>query len=148
MNKRINNELLKAIISSNKFTIIMLCMIVLNFIMVLYYVPNNDFLNTFILINNAGMYNMIVSIFICLSTLNTIKICDSYKEMVIRYNSKRHYLRKMVKLVCSSNIIVMLVNYIILITFLNIFAGSFKISIIETINVNTLIYSLFCRGNK
>ena len=125
-----NLIIIKSITSSNRFTLSLLILILLNFLMIGKYSTNTDYLNAFIDVNNLFAYNFIVAIVLLISTLNVLHIFENYKNIIIRYKNKRKYFVELIKLVLLLNFIIIIINYMLLFTGLNFFAGPIKIQIL------------------
>ena len=121
-----NLIIIKSITSSNRFTLSLLILILLNFLMIGKYSTNTDYLNAFINVNNLFSYNFIVAIVLLISTLNVLHIFENYKNIIIRYKNKRKYFVELIKLVLLLNFIIIIINYMLLFTGLNFFAGPIK----------------------
>ena len=101
-----NLIIIKSITSSNRFTLSLLILILLNFLMIGKYSTNTDYLNAFINVNNLFSYNFIVAIVLLISTLNVLHIFENYKNIIIRYKNKRKYFVELIKLVLLLNFII------------------------------------------
>ncbi len=137
-----NLIIIKSITSSNRFTLSLLILILLNFLMIGKYSTNTDYLNAFINVNNLFSYNFIVAIVLLISTLNVLHIFENYKNIIIRYKNKRKYFVELIKLVLLLNFIIIIINYMLLFTGLNFFAGPIKNTNIDGYNISTLVYSI------
>ena len=138
-----NLIIIKSITSSNRFTLSLLILILLNFLMIGKYSTNTDYLNAFINVNNLFSYNFIVAIVLLISTLNVLHIFENYKNIIIRYKNKRKYFVELIKLVLLLNFIIIIINYMLLFTGLNFFAGPIKNTNIDGYNISTLVYSIY-----
>ena len=134
-----NLIIIKSITSSNRFTLSLLILILLNFLMIGKYSTNTDYLNAFINVNNLFSYNFIVAIVLLISTLNVLHIFENYKNIIIRYKNKRKYFVELIKLVLLLNFIIIIINYMLLFTGLNFFAGPIKNTNIDGYNISTLV---------
>ena len=126
-----NLIIIKSITSSNRFTLSLLILILLNFFIIVKYSTNTDYLNAFINVNNLFSYNFIVAIVLLISTLNVLHIFENYKNIIIRYKNKRKYFVELIKLVLLLNFIIIIINYMLLFTVLNFFLGPLKSSYID-----------------
>lgn len=138
-----NLIIIKSITSSNRFALSLLVLILLNFFMIGKYSTNTDYLNAFIDVNNLFAYNFFVAIVLLISTLNVLHIFENYKNIIIRYKNKRKFFVELIKLVLILNFIIIIINYMLLFTGLNFFAGPIKITNINGYNITTLVYSIY-----
>lgn len=143
MNKKVNIQILRSIISSSRFTLLILILIILNFILPILYSANVEYLTAFINVNNHSLYNFFVALVLLFSTLNTLKIFETHKEIIIRYTDKKRYFNELTKTSIIANLIIILINYMLLLTVLNFYANPLKVTIIKAVGTTSLIYSIY-----
>ncbi len=114
-----------------------------NFIMVLIYSPNIDFISAFLTIVCNNMYTAILSVIFLICTISTMINCDSSHYVIQRMKSKKQYYWFQLKYVLTVNLIIFTVNLIFLFTFLNLFADNITIYSYMNYSFSNLIYSLF-----
>ncbi|MEG1146086.1 MAG: hypothetical protein RRY22_02725 [Bacilli bacterium] len=107
------------------------------------YSANMEYLNAFINVNSLFTYNTLIVAVLLLSTLNTLKIYEDYRNIIIRYKSKKKYFIELIKIVLIINLIIVIINYILLFTGLNFFAKPINSVIIPDYGVSTIIYTIF-----
>ena len=143
MSKNFNLEFTKKILSSNKSVLSILLLIATNFLLIPKYSANFEYIDAFISVNNLFIYNTIIAAILLLSTLNTIKIFEQNKILTIRFQKKEKYFLELLKTVLIVNLIVILLNFILLLTNLNFFANSLKIQNFVVYNIPNILYAVF-----
>lgn len=72
---------------------------------------NLRYIEAFISVNNLFVYNTIIVAILFLSTLNTIKIFEQNKVLIIRFRTKEKYFLELLKTVLIVNLVIILFYY-------------------------------------
>lgn len=137
-------ENLKSNISSNQFKLILLLLICFNLYGTSYLATNLSYIDGFINIITSGYYVITLFGLILLNTINTFDKFEKSQFFIIRFKDRKMYLKQLLVNVFTSNLVLYILNIIIVLIGLNIFASSnFSISNVLNYSIPNIFYLLF-----
>lgn len=137
-------ENFKYMISSEIFKLILLFIIIATLYGTFYLTLGSGYVSGFLTMISNGYYNMLIFIIILLNTINLYKIFEKNNLYIIRFKTKKEYLKKLISNTLFSNGLILLLIYIFAIIGLNVFCSSSSgIGVIEKYNMINWIYLIF-----
>lgn len=140
---KFNKNILYEIMNSNKIKIIIGLMFALNFFLPNMYSNNSYFYDSMVYLLSDGTYNLILILFMIISVYNTVSILNEYREMILRFNNKNEYFSTLIKYTLITNLIIIILNYLLLSSSCMILSDGFYV--IDTFynGVNSAIYMIW-----
>ena len=93
---------------------------------------------------NSAFYIMFFLFIIFINTKNTIDIFQKNYFYIIRFKSKKEYIKKLIITVLVSNFLVIIINFMTLIAWRNLFGYTGALYPIKDYNISPNIYLIFC----
>lgn len=137
-------ENLKFHINSNQFRLILLLLICFNLYGTSYLSANLSYFDGFINIITNGYYVVCLFAIILLNTINMFDKFEKNQFFIIRFKDRKMYLKQLITNILFSNSVLFLMNLVLIIIGLNIFASSsFTISTVLNYSIPNILYIFF-----
>lgn len=120
MNKY-NFEIYKNSINNQKFTLIFIFSIFLSAFGIINIATGYNYVNGFISIITNGYYIAILLLLILINTCNIYYEFSDNIFYIIRLKDKKNFLKELIKIVCTSNFVLLIINLILIMIGLNLF---------------------------
>lgn len=143
MKNKVNRQLILYILKSSKFKFILLALIILNFWFANFNGFRYHYFEGIVALSNLFMFNSTIAFLLILSTFNTINLFEEFSNVIIRYKNKREYLIELIKVVLIVNFVLLFINKILLITFLNFIGVDFVITKLYKYNILNITYAIY-----
>lgn len=137
-------ENMKFNINSNQFKLVLLLLVCFNLYGTTYLSANLSYLDGLLNIVTNGYYNVALIAVILLNTINTFDKFEKNQFFIIRFENRKMYLKQLIINIFVSNSILLVMNLVLILIGLNIFASNqFIISNILDYSISNIIYILF-----
>ena len=103
-----------------------------------------SYFESFLFSFNSTFYVMLLLFIIVINTKNTIDLFQENYFYIIRFNSKKEYIQKLIITVLLHNLFVIFINVITLIIWRNLFGYTGALYPIKDYSINPNIYLIFC----
>lgn len=143
MKVKILKENVKSYLSNNIFKVIIALSLLLNLYSTSYLSANKDYLQGILTSLSNGYYGCFLLGLIMINTINVVSLYEQNYFYIIRFKNRKMYLKELINNVIVSNTIVFLLNFIILLIDLNLFADGLYIGEIYNYGINNIIYVIY-----
>ncbi len=137
-------ENMKFNVNSNQFRLILLLILCFNLYGTAYLATNLTYLDGMINIITNGYYVVSLIGLVLLNTINTFDKFEKNDFYILRFKDRKMYLKQLIINVLMSNTILLVMNLVVLIIGLNLFASSkFVISNFLDYSIPNIVYIIF-----
>lgn len=143
MKHNINKYFVIEVIKSNRFVLLLSLILLFNLFFVSDYATNVSYFDGIINLVSSGVYLFLLGLILLFMTYNSLDIFNEYDTVMLRLHTKSNCFKQSVVLVLIINLIVLILNYILVFTFMNFMNNDFSIMMYRDYSINNLIYSVF-----
>ncbi len=136
-------EFYKQFVSSSKFILVFLLSIVISFYGVIQIAFNTNYSVGFIRIYTNGIYIMSLLLILLLNTKITFDSFEQNQCFIIRFSSRKKFLKELIKSCCFNNFCTLLLNIALVMIGLNIFNPNVIDSQLEIFTLPSQYYIIF-----
>ena len=143
MKHNINKYFVIEVIKSNRFVLLLSLILLFNLFFVSDYATNVSYFDGIINLVSSGVYLFLLGLILLFMTYNSLDIFNEYDTVMLRLHTKSNCFKQSVVLALIINLIVLILNYILVFTFMNFMNNDFSIIMYRDYSINNLIYSVF-----
>lgn len=144
INKKLFFEDIKFHLTSKKFILIFLLLILSNLYAAIAFSTNATYIDSFITTFHIPFYMAFLFGIIFANSFMVVTDFDNNTSRIIRYKNKENYIKELIKTVFSNNCVVYIINLLMLIIFMNLFNGNgFEIHPYLEYNINNILYLVY-----
>jgi lysylphosphatidylglycerol synthetase-like protein (DUF2156 family) len=121
INKKLFFEDIKFHLTSKKFILIFLLLILSNLYAAIALSTNATYIDSFITTFHIPFYMAFLFGIIFANSFMVVTDFDNNTSRIIRYKNKENYIKELIKTVFSNNCVVYIINLLMLIIFMNLF---------------------------
>lgn len=143
MKYNINRYFVIEVMKSNRFILLLSLVLIIDLFFVSDYAINVSYFDGIINLTSSGVYIFLLGLILLFMTYNSLNIFNEYDAVILRLYNKNNCFKQSIILVLIINFIVLILNYILVFTFMNFMNNDFSIMMYRDYSINNLIYSIF-----
>lgn len=137
-------EYLKQWLNRSNFKLLVLILICINIYGTAYLAYNTDYIDGIFRCFSNSYYTTSILFLTLISTMISVQLFDKNLFYIIRFKTRKEYLRQLIHNILISNTILFFVNLLLMIIGLNLFSGTqFEIYSFQNYEVSNIIYLIF-----
>ncbi len=136
-------EFYKQSVASSKFVLVFLLSIVISFYAVIQIAFNTNYSIGFVRIYTNGIYVMALLLILLLNSKITFDNFEQNQSFIIRFSTRKKYLKELIKNCCFSSFCTLLLNIVLVMIGLNIFNPNTSLPDYEIFPIASKYYIIF-----